>query len=73
MPDFQYPDTEDRSGEANRDEFHLRTLDYLRAIGRPYIELSGSVDRRVATVKTVLANTKKFQNPYEWSANAQLV
>jgi NadR type nicotinamide-nucleotide adenylyltransferase len=73
MPDFQYPDTEDRSGEANRDEFHLRTLDYLRAIGRPYIELSGSVDQRVATVKTVLANTKKFQNPYEWSANAQLV
>jgi NadR type nicotinamide-nucleotide adenylyltransferase len=71
MPDFQYPDTEDRSGEANRDEFHLRTLDHLQTTRRPYIPLEGPVEKRLEVIKSVLANTRKFQNPYEWSNSAQ--
>ena len=70
LPDIPYDDTEDRSGEANREEFHQRVVDGLRASSRPYFELGGSLQERVSTVRKVLASTKKYQNPHDWKINA---
>ncbi len=71
MPDIPYADTEDRSGEANRDEFHVRVLDSLRAVKRTFIPLIGSLEQRFARVAQVLKTTRQYQNPYEWNENAK--
>jgi len=70
MPDFAYVETEDRSGDVARQEFHDRIVDYLKYSKRPYVELYGSVDERIQKVKDVLSKTSKFQKINDWRANA---
>lgn len=66
LNDFQFSDTEDRSGETNQIEFQRRILENLRAQRRPYIELGGSVANRVKLVEQVLSRHKLFDNPGGW-------
>lgn len=66
MPDFTYVETEDRSGDVIRQEFHNRIVDYLKYSKRPYVELSGSIEERAQRVKAVISNFNKFQNLNDW-------
>ena len=70
MPDFAYVETEDRSGEVVRQEFHDRIVDYLKCSKRPYVELYGSVEERIQKVGDLLSKTSKFQKLTDWRANA---
>ena len=67
LNDFPYPDTEDRSGEANQIEFQRRIVEDLRARKRPYVELSGSQARRLEIIEGVLAHHRLFSNPADWN------
>ena len=66
MPDFTYVETEDRSGDVIRQEFHNRIIDYLKYSKRPYVELSGSIEERAQKVKAVLGSFNKFQKLNDW-------
>jgi len=60
--DIPYDDTWDRSGDANRQVFQKQLLADLAVRRIPYILLSGSLDRRVETVRAVLDRFQKFGN-----------
>jgi NadR type nicotinamide-nucleotide adenylyltransferase len=69
LNDFQFSDTEDRSGEANQIEFQRRIVENLRAERRPYIELGGSLTDRIRMVEQVVSSHKLFDNPGGWVTN----
>jgi NadR type nicotinamide-nucleotide adenylyltransferase len=54
MPDFEYVETEDRSGEVVRLEFHSRITDKLLTSKRPFIELGGTLAQRLERVQKEL-------------------
>jgi NadR type nicotinamide-nucleotide adenylyltransferase len=70
MPDFDYVETPDRSGDVVRHEFHSRIVDYLKFSKRPYVELAGSLDERLTKVELTLAKVNKFQNLRDWRESA---
>lgn len=58
--DIPYDNTEDRSGEANRQRLQKHTIALLEHFSIPYYVVSGSVDERVAQVKSILNSTNKW-------------
>lgn len=52
--DIPYADTDDRSGEGNRELFQRLTIQELNNRGIDYHVISGSISERVATVKKIL-------------------
>jgi len=58
-PDFPYPDTVDRSGEANRQYLHDATVSALTSLHVPFKLLSGSLDARVDQVMKHLRLSRK--------------
>lgn len=59
--DIPYDDTEDRSGEANRERLQKHTISLLEHFKIPYYVVNGSVTERVTQVKEILANTSKWR------------
>lgn len=68
--DIPYQDTEDRSGEGNRLEFHKRNIAELKRCRIPFITLRGTVAERVEVVRRFLSNNPAFSNPADWIVNA---
>ncbi|MGB8703326.1 MAG: AAA family ATPase [Thermosynechococcaceae cyanobacterium] len=60
--DIPYENTWDRSGEANRQIFQKQIIGDLLARRIPFITLRGSLDRRVAMVKSILERFQKNQS-----------
>ena len=60
LPDFPYIETEDRSGDVVRQDFHSRICDYLKYSKRPFVELGGSLESRLNKVVRVLNSTSKY-------------
>jgi NadR type nicotinamide-nucleotide adenylyltransferase len=52
--DFPFPDTEDRSGEANRNFLQEKTKEALKEMGIAFTLLSGPIEKRVDTVSKVM-------------------
>jgi HTH-type transcriptional repressor of NAD biosynthesis genes len=63
--DIPYPDTWDRSGEADRRVFQRRVLDDLRARRTPFVVVRGDVDARVAAVGALLRRFRRYDNVLE--------
>ncbi|HEY8463769.1 MAG TPA: AAA family ATPase [Bacillota bacterium] len=61
--DIPYDDTWDRSGETNRTEFQKRIIADLALRKIPYFVLSGTLERRVQSVKKIISQYQKFINP----------
>jgi len=68
--DIPYDDTEDRSGEGNRLEFHKRTIAELERCRIPFVTLRGTVAERVDLVRRFLATNPMYGNPADWNRNA---
>lgn len=60
--DIPYDNTWDRSGEADRTQFQKRILADLRIRKIPFFLLRGTLEQRVARVKSVLARHTKYAN-----------
>ena len=60
--DIPYDDTWDRSGELNRELFQKQIISDLVQRRIPFFRLTGTIQKRVAQVKKVLNNVKKFSN-----------
>jgi HTH-type transcriptional regulator, transcriptional repressor of NAD biosynthesis genes len=58
--DIPYDDTWDRSGEANRIEFHQQILKEMEQRKIPFTMLSGSVQDRLMQVEKVLGTFNKY-------------
>jgi HTH-type transcriptional repressor of NAD biosynthesis genes len=63
--DIPYPDTQDRSGAADRAAFQRQVLGDLARRKVPYIVLRGDLDRRVAQVQAILSRFEKYTNVLE--------
>jgi HTH-type transcriptional repressor of NAD biosynthesis genes len=63
--DIPYPDTWDRSGEADRRVFQRRVLDDLRSRRTPFVVVRGDLDARVATVGALLRRFRRYDNLLE--------
>lgn len=63
--DIPYPDTWDRSGEADRRVFQRRVLDDLRARRIPFVVVRGDVGARVAAVGDLLRRFRRYDNLLE--------
>jgi NadR type nicotinamide-nucleotide adenylyltransferase len=61
--DIPYDDTWDRSGDQKRQVFQKQIIADLKERKLPYIELKGSLEKRIAVVEGVLKNFKKYDNP----------
>lgn len=59
--DIPYADTEDRSGEGNRELFQRLTIQELENRGVDYHLISGSLPERVATVKKILKTRREIK------------
>ncbi|MBR9691777.1 AAA family ATPase [Candidatus Woesearchaeota archaeon] len=60
--DIPYDDTWDRSGDANREVMQKRTIAYLIEHKVPFVVLKGSLEQRVAKVKSILSKFEKYDN-----------
>jgi HTH-type transcriptional regulator, transcriptional repressor of NAD biosynthesis genes len=60
--DIPYDDTWDRSGDVHRQTFQKRIVADLLARKIPFVTLRGDLERRVATVKQVLARHTKYRS-----------
>ncbi len=60
--DIPYDDTWDRSGEVERRNFQQQIIADLKVRRIPYILLSGTIDERCATVRSVVDVYKKYDN-----------
>lgn len=60
--DIPYDDTWDRSGDQKRRVFQRQIIADLHRRRVPYVELAGSLDERMATVETVLAEYRPYSN-----------
>lgn len=60
--DIPYDDTWDRSGDANRKVFQKKIIGDLLIRKIPFFVLSGSIETRIQTVKTVLSKYQKYRN-----------
>jgi HTH-type transcriptional repressor of NAD biosynthesis genes len=58
--DIPYDDTEDRSGEANRQRLQNHTISLLEHFGIPYYTVTGNISERISKVKKILQNTSKW-------------
>lgn len=59
--DIPYADTEDRSGEANRERLQKHTIALLEHFNIPYYTITGTVEERVEQVKQILATESKWE------------
>ncbi|MFZ4620529.1 MAG: AAA family ATPase [Bacteroidota bacterium] len=59
--DIPYDDTWERSGEVHRRVFQQQIIEDLQARQLPYITLSGNIESRMQTVRSVLARFRKFE------------
>lgn len=60
--DIPYDDTEDRSGEVNREMMQKQTIDYLTKHKIPYMILKGDLNKRMEKVKKILNKFNKYDN-----------
>ncbi|MCH8473988.1 MAG: ATP-binding protein [Opitutales bacterium] len=60
--DIPYADTWDRSGEPKREDFQKQTLADLMERGIPFCRVSGTLEKRIARVKNVLQQHRKYGN-----------
>jgi HTH-type transcriptional repressor of NAD biosynthesis genes len=65
--DIPYDDTWDRSGDQKRLVFQKMTVADLNERKVPYIELSGTLEERIAVVDAVLRDFRRYRNPVELS------
>jgi len=64
--DIPYDNTQDRSGEANRDRIQKHTISLLEHFNVPYYTIKGSINERKSQVNKIL----KTENP--WSKNKKV-
>ncbi len=57
--DIPYDDTADRSGEANRSDFQIATIQMLDEMGINYHEVTGSIQDRISEVSRILETMTK--------------
>jgi HTH-type transcriptional regulator, transcriptional repressor of NAD biosynthesis genes len=60
--DIPYEDTADRSGEANRNIFQKQIESELIIRKIPFFRLQGNLEKRIQSVKSVLAQYQKYRN-----------
>ncbi len=60
--DIPYDDTWDRSGEVSRKTFQKQIIGDLLARKVPFIVLRGDLESRIAKVRTVLNNFRKYES-----------
>jgi NadR type nicotinamide-nucleotide adenylyltransferase len=58
--DIPYDDTEDRSGEANRQRLQKHTISLLNHFNIPYYTVTGTVQERINKVKKILESEDKW-------------
>lgn len=58
--DIPYDDTEDRSGDANRELFHKQIKEYLNEREIPFITLKGNLKERIKTVEEIIKKFEKY-------------
>ncbi|MFN5515597.1 MAG: AAA family ATPase [Cyanobacteriota bacterium] len=58
--DIPYDNTWDRSDEANRDALQKQLLNYLLVNKISFFQLSGNLNTRVSTVKSILSQYQKY-------------
>lgn len=64
--DIPYDNTEDRSGEANRQRLQKHTISLLEHFKIPYYIVTGTVDERIAQVKEILQTTSKWDTKCQY-------
>ncbi|WP_426449470.1 AAA family ATPase [Paenibacillus sp. S-38] len=70
--DIPYDDTWDRSGEVHRGKFQKRFTALLKEWRVPYIEVSGTLEERVAAVSAVLQAYRRYESlGNRWASGLQ--
>ncbi len=59
-----FDDTEDRSGDANRQLLQRQTLAYLDSHRIPYVRVHGSVEERMEQLKPYLDHIRPYRSPF---------
>lgn len=64
--DVPYEDTEDRSGEANRQRLQRHTISLLEHFSIPYYIVNGNINERVDQVKNIISSGSKWNKEIQF-------